>query len=376
VLILGDRGTAKSVAVRALASLLPDIDVVEGDDFNSHPSIPKMMGPGVLADFQAGRPIQAGKAPTPLVELPLGATEDRICGTIDIEAALKDGVKAFEPGLLAKANRGILYVDEVNLLEDSLVDLVLDSAAGGINTVEREGISVIHPAKFIMIGSGNPSEGELRPQLLDRFGCCVNIYTVMDVEQRVELTMNRIEYEKNPKAFVAARQAETDELRDKIVAARDRVKEVVADRDIMLKVSTACSELGIDGLRGDLVIIRTAKALAAWEGRTQVELRDVDRIISMCLNHRLRKDVLDTIDTGSRTLMVWNRVRDPEEFERKKAAAAEAAAQARKERAALEAARKEAMSEAEKKVEEDKAKEAEREKKGLKKGAWGGLPGR
>lgn len=141
------------------------------------------------------------KVPTPLVELPLGATEDRICGTIDIEAALKEGVKAFEPGLLAKANRGILYVDEVNLLEDSLVDLVLDSAAGGVNTVEREGVSVVHPAKFIMIGSGNPGEGELRPQLLDRFGCCVKVATIMDTDQRVELVMNRISYEQDPYAF-------------------------------------------------------------------------------------------------------------------------------------------------------------------------------
>lgn len=197
--------------------------------------------------------------PTPLVELPLGATEDRICGTIDIEAALREGVKAFEPGLLARANRGILYVDEVNLLEDSLVDLVLDSAAGGVNTVEREGVSVVHPAKFIMIGSGNPAEGEMRPQLLDRFGCCVNVATIMDTEQRVQLVMNRVEYEANPRAFAAKHQEESDALRSKVVAAREMLPRVTVSREIMLKVSTACSELNIDGLRGDLVVVRTGE---------------------------------------------------------------------------------------------------------------------
>jgi len=374
VLILGDRGTAKSVAVRALVDLLPEIDVVPGDDFNSSPTDPKLMGPDALARLNAGETLPSVKVPTPLVELPLGATEDRICGTIDIEAALKEGVKAFEPGLLAKANRGILYVDEVNLLEDSLVDLVLDSAAGGVNTVEREGVSVVHPAKFIMIGSGNPGEGELRPQLLDRFGCCVKVATIMDTDQRVELVMNRISYEQDPYAFNEGCKEETEGLRGKIVDARGRLKEVTMGRDLMIKISTACSELNIDGLRGDLVVTRTAKALAAWEGRKEVELRDVDRVISMCLNHRMRKDVLDTIDSGSRVQIVWGRRRDPEAWERQRAEAEARRLEAEKERKAAEEARRAAMSEAEKKVEEKQAKEKERERKGLKKGAWGGLP--
>ena len=189
---MGDRGTGKSVAVRALQDLLPEIPVVLNDPFNSSPEDPELMGPEVLAKFRTGESIDATTMRVPMVEVPLGTTEDRICGTIDIEKALAEGVKAYDAGLLARANRGLLYIDEVDLLDDSLVDVVLDSAAGGWNTVEREGISITHPAKFIMIGSGNPEEGELRPQLLDRFGTACTIRTIFDKEQRVELVKNRI----------------------------------------------------------------------------------------------------------------------------------------------------------------------------------------
>ena len=190
VLIMGDRGTAKSVAVRSLIQLLPEIDVVKGDVFNSSPTDPQLMGPDVREKFQKGEALETAKMRVPMVEVPLGTTEDRICGTIDIEKALSEGRKAYDPGLLAKANRGLLYIDEVNLLDDSLVDVVLDSAASGWNTVEREGISLSHPAKFIMIGSGNPEEGELRPQLLDRFGMKVSVATVYDVDKRTDLVLN------------------------------------------------------------------------------------------------------------------------------------------------------------------------------------------
>ena len=253
---------------------------------------------------------------------------------------------------------------------------MLDSAAGGVNTVEREGISVIHPAKFIMVGSGNPAEGEMRPQLLDRFGCCVNVNTIMDTEQRVELVMNRLNYEKDPVGFVKGLQEATEELRQKVLAARLCLKETKVNRDLMVKISTACSELNIDGLRGDLVVTRAAKALCAWEGRKEVEIEDVDRIISMCINHRLRKDVLDTISTDGKVKAVWARVRDPEAYEAKKAEAIANAQQAAKERAALEAARREAMDKVQLAEEEAKDNEKEREKQGLKKGGWGGLPGR
>lgn len=198
VLIMGDRGTAKSVAVRAVAQLLPEIDVVADDPFNSSPTDAKLMGPDALQRFRAGEKLPAARIRTPLVELPLGATEDRICGTIDIEKALTEGVKAFEPGLLAKANRGILYVDEVNLLDDHLVDVLLDSAASGWNTVEREGISISHPARFILVGSGNPEEGELRPQLLDRFGMHAQIGTVKDPELRVQIVAERSTFDEDP----------------------------------------------------------------------------------------------------------------------------------------------------------------------------------
>jgi Mg-chelatase subunit ChlI len=211
VIIMGDRGTGKSMLVRSIADILPDLDVVPGDPFNSSPIDISLMGPDVATRFKAGEKLVSSKIPTPLVELPLGATDDRVCGTIDINKALMEGVKALEPGLLAKANRGILYLDEVNLMDDSIVDVVLDSAAGGVNIVEREGISIAHPAKFIMIGSGNPGEGDLRPQMLDRFGLSVNIITLNDIEECAQLVYCCMAFETDPKIYII--EAEPDMVR-------------------------------------------------------------------------------------------------------------------------------------------------------------------
>jgi len=243
-----------------------------------------------------------------MVDLPLGATEDRVCGTIDIEKALSEGVKAFEPGLLAKANRGILYVDEVNLLDDHLVDVLLDSAASGWNTVEREGISISHPARFILVGSGNPEEGELRPQLLDRFGMHAQIGTVKDPELRVQIVEQRASFDENPTVFRESYKESQNQLTKKLSDARNLLKEVKIDYNFRVKISQICSELNVDGLRGDLVTNRAAKALAAFEGRTEVSINDIFRVISLCLRHRLRKDPLETIDSGDKVRDIFNKV--------------------------------------------------------------------
>ncbi|MGC8714033.1 MAG: ATP-binding protein, partial [Leptodesmis sp.] len=244
----------------------------------------------------------------PMVDLPLGATEDRVCGTIDIEKALSEGVKAFEPGLLAKVNRGILYVDEVNLLDDHLVDVLLDSAASGWNTVEREGISVRHPARFVLVGSGNPEEGELRPQLLDRFGMHAEIHTVKEPALRVQIVEQRTEFDQDPQAFLERYQAQQNEMRQKLVDAQARLRQVVIDPDLRVKISQVCADLDVDGLRGDIVTNRAAKALAALEGRTEVTVSDIRRVVTLCLRHRLRKDPLESIDSGYKVEKVFNQV--------------------------------------------------------------------
>ncbi|MGV2828192.1 magnesium chelatase ATPase subunit I [Myxosarcina sp. GI1(2024)] len=298
VMIMGDRGTGKSTTIRALADLLPEIEVVAGDPFNSDPQDSDLMSEEVKDKIERQLPIEIVKKKVQMVDLPLGATEDRVCGTIDIEKALAEGVKAFEPGLLAKANRGILYVDEVNLLDDHLVDVLLDSAAGGWNTVEREGISVRHPARFVMVGSGNPEEGELRPQLLDRFGMHAEIHTVKEPELRVQIVEQRAEFDRDPDAFGRKYSEEQEELQAQIVRAQELLPQVIIDRDLQVKISEICSELDVDGLRGDIVTNRAAKALAAFEGRTEVTIEDIRRVIVLCLRHRLRKDPLETIDSG------------------------------------------------------------------------------
>jgi magnesium chelatase subunit I len=308
-MIMGDRGTGKSTTIRALADLLPEIDVVANDPFNSHPTDPDLMSEELRQEFLTSHPtFPAGTKKVPMVDLPLGATEDRVCGTIDIEKALSEGVKAFEPGLLAKANRGILYVDEVNLLDDHLVDVLLDSAASGWNTVEREGISIRHPARFVLVGSGNPEEGELRPQLLDRFGMHAEIRTVKEPELRVKIVEQRSDFDREPQSFSTQYTGEQVALQQKIVDAQNRLGQVNIDYDLRVKISEVCSECDVDGLRGDIVTNRAAKALAALEGRAEVTVDDIRRIIALCLRHRLRKDPLESIDSGSKVVKIFANV--------------------------------------------------------------------
>ncbi|MDJ0717733.1 MAG: magnesium chelatase ATPase subunit I [Prochloraceae cyanobacterium] len=308
VMIMGDRGTGKSTAIRALADLLPEIEVVANDPFNSHPRDPDRMGDEVREKLEKQIPLEISHKKVPMVDLPLGATEDRVCGTIDIEKALSEGVKAFEPGLLAKANRGILYVDEVNLLDDHLVDVLLDSAASGWNTVEREGISIRHPASFVLVGSGNPEEGELRPQLLDRFGMHAEIHTVKEPALRVQIVEQRAEFDADPAAFCQKYQPEQEQLQQNLVKAQKLLSEVTLDYDLRVNISEVCSQLDVDGLRGDIVTNRAAKALTAFEGRTEVSVDDIRRVITLSLRHRLRKDPLESIDSGYKVQKAFNRV--------------------------------------------------------------------
>ena len=308
VMIMGDRGTGKSTTIRALADLLPEIPVVAGDPYNSSPDDPDLQSSEVRERLQRGESLSEGRCQVPMVDLPLGATEDRLCGTIDIEKALSEGVRAFEPGLLAKANRGLLYVDEVNLLDDHLVDVLLDSAASGWNTVEREGVSVRHPARFVLIGSGNPEEGELRPQLLDRFGMSVEVRTVRDPEQRVQVVDQRGQFDSDPVSFLTQFQGQQKGLQEKVVAAQERLGSVEMDPDLRLKISEVCGQLEVDGLRGDIVTNRAARALAAFEGRTEVNDDDVARVMACCLRHRLRKDPLEQVDSGDRVIKVFCQV--------------------------------------------------------------------
>ncbi|NEQ23173.1 MAG: magnesium chelatase ATPase subunit I [Microcoleus sp. SIO2G3] len=304
VMIMGDRGTGKSTTIRALADLLPEIDVVADDPFNSDPHDPDWMD----NDGSAQAVRLTVKKKVPMVDLPLGATEDRVCGTIDIEKALSEGVKAFEPGLLAKANRGILYVDEVNLLDDHLVDVLLDSAASGWNTVEREGISIRHPARFVLVGSGNPEEGELRPQLLDRFGMHAEIRTVKEPALRVEIVEQRAAFDQNPQEFLDKHQTAQEAMQNQLVMAQEKLPFVEMDYELRVKISQVCSELDVDGLRGDIVTNRAAKALAAFEGRNEVTVDDIRRVITLCLRHRLRKDPLESIDSGYKVEKTFSRI--------------------------------------------------------------------
>ena len=308
VMIMGDRGTGKSTTIRALADLLPAIEVVEGDPYNSSLDDPDLQSNDVREQIDSGIDIKKGQKKVPMVDLPLGATEDRLCGTIDIEKALSEGVRAFEPGLLAKANRGLLYVDEVNLLDDHLVDVLLDSAASGWNTVEREGISVRHPARFVLIGSGNPEEGELRPQLLDRFGMSVEVKTVREAKLRVQVVDQRTAFDNNPDTFSESVQGAQDSLQQKVVAAQNLLNEVNIDEDLRLRISAVCGELDVDGLRGDIVTNRAARALAAFEGRKDVTEEDIARVVSTALRHRLRKDPLEQVDSGDRVIKAFCKV--------------------------------------------------------------------
>ena len=308
VMIMGDRGTGKSTTIRAVADLLPAIKVVADDPFNSSSDDFELMSETVKIAVENKQELPTSYKKVPMIDLPLGATEDRVCGTIDIEKALTEGVKAFEPGLLAKANRGILYVDEVNLLDDHLVDILLDSAASGWNTVEREGISIKHPARFVLVGSGNPEEGELRPQLLDRFGMHAEIRTVRDPETRVRVVEERSNFDQNPEACLAENAEAIEALKEQIVMAQERLENVKIDFELRVKISQVCGSLDVDGLRGDIVTNRASKAYAAYNGRDEVTIEDIEKVITLCLRHRLRKDPLESIDSGDKVSNVFEEV--------------------------------------------------------------------
>jgi magnesium chelatase subunit I len=294
VLILGDRGTGKSTGVRALAALLPKMRVVEGCRYGCDPAAGRERCADACGEVPGRRP---RLVPVPVVDLPLGATEDRVVGALDLERALTQGVKAFEPGLLARAHRGFLYIDEVNLLEDHLVDLLLDVAASGENVVEREGLSVRHPARFVLVGTGNPEEGELRPQLLDRFGLAVEVRTPTDLATRIAVVRRRDEFERDPEAFIAAWQTKDAQVRRQISAARTRLASVEVSDAILEQAARLCMALGTDGLRGELTLVRAGRAVAALAGRDAVDDADLRRIAGPALRHRLRRNPLD--DTGS-----------------------------------------------------------------------------
>ena len=308
VMIMGDRGTGKSTTIRAVADLLPAIKVAADDPFNSSVTDFELMSEVIKKAIASNEEIPISYKKVPMVDLPLGATEDRVCGTIDIEKALTEGVKAFEPGLLAKANRGILYVDEVNLLDDHLVDILLDSAASGWNTVEREGISIKHPARFVLVGSGNPEEGELRPQLLDRFGMHAEIRTVREPETRVRVVIERSNFDENPEKCLKENYAQLEALKKKITDAQLLLPSIELEFDLRVKISEVCGTLNVDGLRGDIVINRAAKAFAAFNGDNKVTVDDIEKVITLCLRHRLRKDPLETIDSGDRVQTVFEEV--------------------------------------------------------------------
>jgi len=292
VLIFGDRGTGKSTAIRGLAALLPEMSVVSGCPYNCAPDAPGGHCDACRPGMGQGR-IKKHKRQVPVVDLPLGATEDRIVGSLDLERALTQGEKAFEPGLLAKANRGFLYIDEVNLLEDHLVDLLLDVAASGENLMEREGLSIRHPAAFVLIGSGNPEEGELRPQLLDRFGLAVDVTTPEEIETRVQVLRRRDSFERDPTAFLEAWREEEDATRKRIVSAKKRLANIKVSDAIYETASRLCVSLGTDGLRGELTLLRAARAAAALAGKRAVSVDHLKQVAPAALQHRLRRDPLD-----------------------------------------------------------------------------------
>lgn len=330
VVAMGHRGTGKSTAVRALAQLLPPLPVVRGCRFHCDPdrpdqwcsecvarygarldaeSIPRgpdhiMMGENIPDAVDAGAPAPAFPEreyiPTPVVDMPLGTTEDRLLGSLDLEKALRQGIKAFEPGLLARAHRGFLYIDEINLLDDSLIDRLLDVAASGVNVVEREGLSLRHPARFVLVGSGNPEEGDLRPQLLDRFGLYVSITTPADIDLRVEILRRRDQFERDPRGFVRSFAAQEEQLRRRIQAARQRLPRLTLPTSLLRQIAALCARLELDGHRGELTLARAATALAAWEGEDQVTPRHVARLAPMALQHRLRRDPLETGEPAER----------------------------------------------------------------------------
>ena len=294
VLIRGHKGTGKSTAVRGLPGILPSIEVVEGCPFQCPPDSGRGMHDGCRERLARGETLPRATIPTPLVEMPLNATEDRVAGTLHIEHALRTGQRRFEPGLLAAANRGILYVDEVNLLDDHLVDLLLDAAASGVNVVEREGISESHPARFILVGTMNPEEGELRPQFLDRFGLCVFVESLVETEQRKEIVLRRMEFERTPDSFVEEWAEAEGSLAGKIARARDSLDDVRIPGELLELAVRLVVEVEVHGHRADLAILRTARALAALLEKEEVERSDLVEAAHYVLPHRIRKTLFST----------------------------------------------------------------------------------
>ena len=289
VLIRGEKGTAKSTAVRSLAVLLPTLKVVKGCAFHCDPEVPHKVCMQCRDKLNENVELETDERQTFVVNLPVNATEDRVVGTLDLEHAIKKGEKRFEPGVLADANRGILYVDEVNLLDDHIVDVLLDSAAMGVNSIEREGVSYTHPAEFILVGTMNPEEGELRPQLLDRFGLCVQIEGISDPEQRVEVVRRWVAFEEDSEGFIAEWKDEEAKLRERIVHARAILPQVRISNEILNKIAQLSIEIGVDGHRADIIMMKTAKTVAAFHRRTQVTYEDLEESADMALQHRVRR---------------------------------------------------------------------------------------
>ena len=298
VLVMGHRGTAKSTAVRSLAALLPPLTRVATCPYNCDPAEPSPLCPHCSANPAIVHDTVTGLVP--VIDLPLGATEDRVAGSLDVERALVEGVQAFAPGLLARANRGFLYIDEVNLLEDHLVDLLLDVAASGVNVVEREGISIRHPARFVLVGSGNPEEGDLRPQLLDRFGLHARIETIVEIEPRVEIVRRRRAYDADPDGFAAAWEPEQERVRQRLLQAQQNLSSVTLTDETIEAAANLCVALAVDGHRGELTLCRAAVALAVLHGREATTRQDIVQIATLSLQHRLRKDPLENVGDDAR----------------------------------------------------------------------------
>ncbi|GAA0713274.1 hypothetical protein GCM10008904_27350 [Paraclostridium ghonii] len=294
ILVFGEKGTAKSTAVRAIANLLPEIEVVKGCKFNCNPHDKDSMCPYCLEKINSGEKLEIVSKKMKVVDLPVSATEDRVVGSLDIESGIRVGNKKFESGVLAQANRGILYVDEINLLDDNIVDLLLDSATMGVNTVEREGISFTHPAKFILVGTMNPEEGELRPQLLDRFGLSVDIKGIKDPKLRVDIVKNRSEFENNPDEFILKWVQQEKELKSKIENARNLINKVNIDDEMLLISANLSIALEIDGHRGDLTLMKASKAMAAFNNRCEVTREDIEEVAHMVLLHRMKSLPFET----------------------------------------------------------------------------------
>ncbi|HEX7975481.1 MAG TPA: ATP-binding protein [Anaerolineales bacterium] len=289
VLIRGERGTAKSTAARAMAALLPQIEVFADSPFNDDPKAPNTWSDWVKEQMRLGKELVTLKRQIRFVDLPVSATEDRVVGTLDIEKAIQRGERHFEPGVLAAANRGLLYIDEVNLLDDHVVDLLLDSAAMGVNIVEREGISFAHPARFILVGTMNPEEGDLRPQLLDRFALSVEIHGIRDARERVLIMQRNLGFEAEPESFRQQWLKREEELSHQIEQARTLVDKVTYTSRDLLSIAALTSSLNVDGHRADLVILKTARAHAAFEGRASIQDRDIALAAELALPHRIKR---------------------------------------------------------------------------------------